>query len=256
MQTESAAEHFSKSTRLNPDLLAYLSNFEQFHPMVTEVLSKWANPELREIDLQSARSAKADIPHDQRCFLQICTLAVNTQLTSSSRIDILRQFDFVDRMGKQAWLRSPALDGTLNRAVHRYFELLMLFKKYPGNVFVPAPDIDLVWRTHLLSPQSYLLETSELVGHCVPYDDNISKDTFAKRLGTTEDLFRVRFGQEYWRCLCWDCEALRSALEAEKQSTHETDYETISNRVSLEVAYYRAVEIARRGKKPLPARPV
>jgi len=191
---------------------------------------------------------------DQVSFLRDCKIAIDgrQQLLWELENAVLRQFAFVEKMGKHAWLRSPALEGTLRRAVERYEKYLGLFKMYPKRMFVPTADIDLVWHTHLCSPPRYQIAVSRLAGRFINHDDTISKETLDDGLETTTNLFRIRFGEEYSRCLCWDCEALRSALE---KSTDEVDYKAISETVSLDVAFHRAVEIARRSKKPLPARP-
>ncbi|KAH0558382.1 hypothetical protein GP486_004960 [Trichoglossum hirsutum] len=258
--TESATATYSKQTGLGPDLLGYLANFEQFAPAVTKVLSKWANTELRKADIDQALQASPDMAPDQVCLLEHCVIAIDQQPgpTSGLRNAVLRQVNFVEKMGEQVWLRSPALSGTLNRAISRYGQFLVLFKKYPSTLLVPTLDIDLAWHTHLCSPQQYRLATSHTAGRFIDHDDTIDKDALEGGLDKTKDLFRIRFGEEYLRCLCWDCEALRSALEENpvRQGCREVDYEAISETVSLQVAYHRAVEIARRKQEPLPVHAV
>src|SRR6202044_248532 len=126
------------------------------------------------------------------------------------------------------------LHGTLTRAIDRYGKYLELFKKYPRTLLVPTLDIDLVWHTHLCAPQQYRHTTASVAGRFINHDDTIATDALAGGLLRTKNLFRVRFGEEYVRCLCWDCEALRSALEVKVlQGAREVDYKAIAERVSL-----------------------
>ena len=74
----------------------------------------------------------------------------------------MRQATFVDKMNNHLWIRSPALEGTLRRAIDRYSKFLILLKRkapplgadgsgttmVPGPIIVPTLDIDLVWHTH------------------------------------------------------------------------------------------------------------
>lgn len=59
----------------------------------------------------------------------------------------------------------------------------------------------------------------------------------------------MRFGQEYHICGCWDCEALQSAIE---RTSKGADLKAIAKQVGENVTYYRAVEVARRKKEPIP----
>ena len=57
---------------------------------------------------------------------------------------VQRQEAFVQKMHAQLWIRSPALEGTLQRAIKRYLSFVKLFKLYPKTILVPTLDIDLV----------------------------------------------------------------------------------------------------------------
>jgi hypothetical protein len=164
---------------------------------------------------------------------------------------VLRQVGFVDKMWDRVWIRSPALDGTIRRAHDRYSNFLDLFKLYPTTMFVPTLDIDLVWHTHQSLPGRYYKTTQEVAGKFVNHDDSIVQDKLNTGMQDTQGLYRMRFGREYHTCGCWDCEALQSAVE---EAGKEPDWENIAKQVSEDVAYYRAVEVARRTQKPLPIR--
>jgi hypothetical protein len=118
-------------------------------------------------------------------------------------------------------------------------------------MFVPTLDIDLVWHTHQCSAMKYYKTTQEVAGKFVNHDDSIVQDKLNVGMKDTMDLYRIRFGREYHICGCWDCEALQSAME---QAGTEPNWDAIAHQVSDDVAYYRAVEVARRTSKPIPLR--
>ena len=168
---------------------------------------------------------------------------------------VQRQVSFVDKMHAQLWIRSPAVDGTLQRAIDRYIKFLKLFKFYPNTMLVPTLDIDLVWHTHQCSPALYRAASIELTGRFINHDDKLGRSVLNGGEETTKQLFRMRFGQEYIICNCWDCETALSALSrGERQVQGERDMESVAEEVLIDVAYYRAVELARRQGKPLPVR--
>lgn len=165
---------------------------------------------------------------------------------------VLRQVSFVDKMWDRLWIRSPALEGTVRRARDRYSNFLKLFRLYPTTMFVPTLDIDLVWHTHQCSPSRYYTITQEVAGKFVNHDDSIVQSKLDTGLTDTKTLYRIRFGKEYHVCGCWECEMLQSVVE---DMENFLNWEDVAKQVSEDVAYYRAVEVARRAKKPLPIRP-
>jgi len=165
---------------------------------------------------------------------------------------IFRQSEFVDKMCNLLWIRSPSVDRTLSRAISRYEKFFWLLKEYPDKVIVPTLDIDIIWHTHQCGPARYFAYSQAITGRFINHDDSIAKDTLDKSLMETKDLFYKQFGEEYSRCMCWDCEALLSAAEEIiAGSGEEAD---IAKRVTEDVAYYRAVEMVRREGKMLPIR--
>ncbi|KAH7158700.1 hypothetical protein DER46DRAFT_627175 [Fusarium sp. MPI-SDFR-AT-0072] len=127
--------------------------------------------------------------------------------------NVERQRVFVEKMNAHLWIRSPALQGTLRRAVERYERYLRLFKLYPGKMLVPALDIDLVWHTSQLSATAYMNSMETRCGRFINHDDKIKKSKLAVGNDETQSLYRVRFGGEYTVCLCWECQAIMSAVE-------------------------------------------
>ncbi|EEQ31084.1 hypothetical protein McanMca71_003630 [Microsporum canis] len=173
------------------------------------------------------------------------------------RENVERQVSFVDKMHAHLWIRSPAVEGTLCRAIDRYVKFLRLFKHYPDTTLVPTLDIDLVWHTHQCSPEHYRHSMAERTGRFINHDDTIGQQTLDDGMDKTAEFFLVRFGQDYKACKCWDCEAVVLAIE---ESVHgdrdgetplEKSIEDMVHRVRADVNYYRARELERRLAKPL-----
>ncbi|KAF5666356.1 hypothetical protein FHETE_6240 [Fusarium heterosporum] len=127
--------------------------------------------------------------------------------------NVERQRVFVRKMNAHLWIRSPALQGTLGRAVERYEKYLQLLKLYPGKMLVPTLDIDLVWHTSQLSPTAYKASMKARCSRFINHDDKIGKHKLATGNDETQVLYRIRFGLEYSICLCWECQAIMSAVE-------------------------------------------
>ncbi|KAF4341101.1 hypothetical protein FBEOM_4971 [Fusarium beomiforme] len=166
--------------------------------------------------------------------------------------NVERQRVFVEKMNAHLWIRSPALQGTLRRAVERYKKYLQLFKLYPGKMLVPALDIDLVWHTSQLSTTAYMQSMEARCGRFINHDDKIGKSKLAAGNNETETLYRIRFGEEYTVCLCWECQAIMSALEdsdgdAFLEELLDSDFAgKLADTILADVQFYRAVESARR----------
>ncbi|CAJ0550624.1 Ff.00g105540.m01.CDS01 [Fusarium sp. VM40] len=166
--------------------------------------------------------------------------------------NVERQRVFVQKMNAHLWIRSPALQGTLKRAVERYDRYLQLFRLYPGKMLVPTLDIDLVWHTSQLSPAAYKASVEARCGRFINHDDKIAKHKLVVGNDETQNLYRIRFGLEYSVCLCWECQAVMSAVE---DSDRDGDVEemrsegfegNLADRILEDVKYFRSVESARR----------
>ncbi|EXK30190.1 hypothetical protein FOXG_11458 [Fusarium oxysporum f. sp. lycopersici 4287] len=177
--------------------------------------------------------------------------------------NVERQRVFVEKMNAHLWIRSPALQGSLRRAVERYERYLRLFKLYPGKMLVPALDIDLVWHTSQLSATAYMNSMEARCGRFINHDDKIKKSKLAAGNDETQSLYRIRFGEEYTVCLCWECQAIMSAVEDSAdgdeflgESPTSGFAETLADKILADVQFYRAVESARRRNHvKLPIRP-
>ncbi|KAM5342233.1 hypothetical protein ACJ41O_015264 [Fusarium nematophilum] len=177
-----------------------------------------------------------------------------TSLAAQLQDAVIRQAAFVDKMNAHMWIRSPALRGTLSRGIDRYRKFCELLRLSKSTMLVPTLDIDLAWHTHQCSAGYYERGMKILAGRFINHDDTIGKEDLGDGYGDTRRLYRIHFGKEYQNCGCWDCETLLSELErAIDAQPGEVDMTSIATKVKEQVAYYRAVEVARRKGKPLPA---
>ncbi|KAI9768917.1 MAG: hypothetical protein M1840_004513 [Geoglossum simile] len=249
-----AASRFQTATRLAPDLLEYLTKRGFSSPLLA-ILQKFPT---RTVTLGEVSSTLAYhiLRDDESAFLRCCRdIHPNSRTITTTQLAdaVQRQFSFVEKMERALWIRSPALEGTLQRAVDRYSKFLKLFKWYPNTMLVPTLDIDLVWHTHQCSPSRYRTATIKHAGRFIDHDDKIGKPTLDSGLDKTEQLFRIRFGKEYFVCNCWDCEAILSSVTGPSRNGEaQPDMDAVAQKVSDEIVYYKAVELARRAKKPLP----
>ena len=176
-------------------------------------------------------------------------------------VDLLGTFTerhaaFAGRMTDVLWLRSPAVGGTLSRALVRYERLMALFRKHPRRpTLVPTLDIDLVWYTQQCSPTSYRACCTKLSGRALDHDDTLEREVRKKCFAETSRLYELEFQDEYDVCLCWHCEAIKSQLESHGLMG-SIDFAAIVRKVEDEVMYYKAVELARRKGNPLPIQQV
>ncbi|KAI0437296.1 hypothetical protein F4803DRAFT_539297 [Xylaria telfairii] len=203
---------------------------------------------LAELSSDSGNPDSADLN-----FLETCRVAASNNDTIVKLVDaVTRQSGFVDKMDRQLWIRSPAIEGTLSRGITRYERFLKLFKLYPGKMLVPTLDIDLVWHTHQCSPSQYALVMENMAGRFIDHNDKLGTATLDPAFENTKAFYRIRFADEYRICNCWDCEALRSAVGAEDYN-FQNDVVSVAREAHLKVAHYRAVEIARqKGETFLP----
>lgn len=244
-----ASRAFKNVTTLEPDLFAQMESWVSLPHSARTTLTTFTVGTSDEPALNVV--TKGSGAHRLLQSAQTTDSALALQLKDA----IIRQTAFVDKMNALLWIRSPALSGTLRRALSRYEAFLELFRRHPTTMMVPTLDIDLVWHTHQCSAAEYKRSMLKLAGKYVNHDDSIVKGTLDDGFERTRGLFHVCFGKEYPICGCWDCEALLSALECkESDDDAQLDLDTMVKKIVADVAYYRAVELARRAKKPLPLR--
>jgi uncharacterized coiled-coil protein SlyX len=171
--------------------------------------------------------------------------------------NVKRQTSFVDKMHNHLWICSPAVGGTMRRAIDRYSKFLKLFILYPDKTLVPTLDIDLVWHTHQCSAVLYEKTMRARTGRYINHDDRIGKEKLGHGADEMRHLFRIRFGQECSVCLCWDCEMLTTALEKADEEVDilvdDLDMVKLVRQVGRYVSYYRSEELSRRVERRMEA---
>lgn len=249
-----AGARFERGTSLPSDLFKAFSNDYAIPQHSLDQLAHLSLDDSESIDRSSLVQSKPRAASNNWADFHLRTFhEVDRDLAIQLRDAVVRQMSFITKMNAHLWIRSPALEGTLRRAITRYTKFLKLMALYPKTMFVPTLDIDLVWHTHQCSPSQYFDSTNKLIGRFLNHDDTIVKDKLEDGFANTKALFQVRFGKSYPICGCWDCEALLSALESPVLDVKgEPDMEKIAQSVHYEVAYHRAVELARRRKSPFP----
>jgi hypothetical protein len=245
--TPEDSSHVLKTANLAPDLYAYLINL-QIPIAIRLFLQRYGavDAPLSAENVQIHRP-RGQHPSFHNTFVQCCATAVSgTNINTELANAVVRQFSFVEKMEKQLWIRSPAVQGTLQRATGRYGKFLRLLKLYPKTMLVPTLDIDLVWHTHQCSHAVYVAATEVLAGRFIDHDDKLETFTLDNGMEKTKNLYRIRFGQEYSICNCWECEAMLSAIEA--LDNIALDANKVAQTVEKEVTFHRAVELERRNR--------
>jgi hypothetical protein len=188
---------------------------------------------------------------NKRAIAKYCEIfpKIDKELAGKLRDAVIRQATFVDKMNAHLWIRSPAVEGTLRRAIDRYTKFLGILARGKKFTIVPTLDVDLAWHTNqCYSGLGYASTMKARVGRFINHDDTIAKETLGDGFETRK-LWRIYYGKEYRICGCWDCEALTSAIE---KASSEAELETIATRVEMDVRFHRIVELRRRKKEPLP----
>ena len=158
--------------------------------------------------------------------------------------------EWVDLMCHFLWIRSPAVEFTLQGARDDYRQFFDLFASNPTVGLTPTPDIELVWLTHQLSPSSFSMFSKTSVGRLVEHNVVPHDPDHIQALVSTERAFRARYGAAYRRCLCWDCQNLQRI--ARRTLSDNRDIHHFVQESMREVAQHRAVERTRRSHRNLP----
>ncbi|UNI15709.1 hypothetical protein JDV02_002216 [Purpureocillium takamizusanense] len=245
----------TETVKLEADLFQYLRDAGIASGSVALLLKKEGS--LRDMPNITAMSSLDGLTPREQSFVSVMQRASAKRRHVWVLVDnVERQASFVSKMHSQLWLRSPALEGTLQRAVTRYGIFLELFALHPKQMLVPTLDIDLAWHTHQLSAGWYRESMVERCGRFIDHDDKLPKSSLAPGMDRTAELYRAHTGREYSVCQCWDCEAIASALEAcvLDDTLDGADVDVLARQVANDVQYYRAVEHARRRKVDPPNR--
>ncbi|KAL6230668.1 hypothetical protein BDW75DRAFT_234236 [Aspergillus navahoensis] len=241
---------FQQTTLHNSDLFDYLlkpkpDSLPDIITMYEEVESKRMYTAVRQ--LMEAEWLLP--PHDAFARTADLLRGEGMQLIMNHLFEAVgRQGKFVDKMVSHTWIRSSAIEGTLTRAIERYGQFVHLMKLYPGAVLVPTLDIDLAWHTHQCSAMAYENSMNSLTGRFINHNDKIGSGKLNKEFDKTAVLYRQHFGLDYFVCICWECQAVLSAIER-LDDIEGVDMAEITNQVVNELIDYRKAEIDRRMKK-------
>ena len=182
---------------------------------------------------------------------------------------VKKQEAFFEQSHKLLWIRSPSLVGSLERSASAYLEAQVTNDLF----FMPATSlpfgIELIWRSHCLFPAQYR-SFREATSDIVPPDE------MSERLVPTVDEKPHSAPPHVDSiCFCWTCERIRDDLPSfvlapehqvpnVAESSHGSkslNAETLSrlssdqlDSIQDDVAFYNAVENARRQGVPLPRR--
>ncbi|KPM35381.1 hypothetical protein AK830_g11184 [Neonectria ditissima] len=129
------------------------------------------------------------------------------------------QLSFADRMLQYSWHRMYAPqrtdDAQFGSAIERYKRFMTLFQfsseiqslgtlaREPPQPLVPALDIDLVWRTHMLCPREFRWFSAHIYGRLIRHTPSRDSGFMSDR--RTGRIYQHVFGEEYSLCLCWPC---------------------------------------------------
>ncbi|KAK8183037.1 hypothetical protein IWZ00DRAFT_366736 [Phyllosticta capitalensis] len=243
--TTANRERFEQQCGLASDLLSVIESGGR--EKILDQMSAWL-PDATIVTTQSF-PPRLPIGNAVRVLLENCIKASEYEQTVNDiAAAVDRQYSFVEKMEQHLWLRSPAVVGTLERAIERYEKFLKLLKWHKGIMLVPTLDIDLVWHTHQCAGVQYQMDMQNFVGAFIDHDDKLGKPILKGGETKTEELFRMHFDSEYMRCLCWDCEAIWSELESVRLSKQRLDKgkrRDMARRIAGLVSYYRSREVAR-----------
>ncbi|CAA7019781.1 unnamed protein product [Microthlaspi erraticum] len=131
----------------------------------------------------------------------------------SSALENCTKYDLVSAVKRQSPFyyqvsRSHVKNETfLQEAVARYKGFLYLIKKNKEKSLrrfcVPTYDVDLIWHTHQLHPESYSNDMVKLLGKVLEHDDTDTDRGKGKKLDTgfttTTSQWEETFGRRYWK---------------------------------------------------------
>lgn len=141
---------------------------------------------------------------------------VEFQFDFHSAVD--KQLEFAFRMTEYSWHRLKILDRLPEQkwtfSINRYVNFMAMKKFWPlisltGSLrcgqMVPAEDIDLVWRSHLLLPKQYQRFSQQLSQETSVHISSLPKIVVDKDEMITAIVYQHIFGRRYTLCLCWYC---------------------------------------------------
>jgi hypothetical protein len=113
---------------------------------------------------------------------------------------VIRQGSFIDKMAAIDWYHSPAVFNTLGASVEKYHRFFSIIARYPGRCVVPTLNVDLVWHTHMLSPNAYWRYSVGVTGKYIVHDDKIEEAKLGESYQWTSEKYRKMYNESYTEC--------------------------------------------------------
>ena len=130
---------------------------------------------------------------------------------------VMRQGFFIEKMDYFDWIHSLAVEHTVSCALQRYSGFFRVMQQNPNKTAVPTFDVDLVWHTQQLTPNTYYQYS---LANCnnlfIDHDDKIVDDVLNDSFGWTCKQFEDLTGDSYDKCLCWCCAILEQDMLSPK----------------------------------------
>ncbi|KAF2755125.1 hypothetical protein EJ05DRAFT_478932 [Pseudovirgaria hyperparasitica] len=131
----------------------------------------------------------------------------------------IRNGVFSQKMENLGWWRSTQLPLFAPRLIEKYRRFFTLHSKASllsssSLLAVPTTDVDLAWHTHLLSPAQYYNFSLQTVGRLIDHCDKIPEAYLSQAFAQTCKKYEAAFAEPYSECICWYCEAIRTANNA------------------------------------------
>lgn len=175
-------------------------------------------------------------------------------------LQVQQQETFIDTSHDALWIRSPALDGSLNRASTQYLGLQPSGQLSHYDLQQLPHGVELIWRTHRLYPAQYL-NYCHTANNEAPSESHDLKVTSSSE--TTDSSSSVPRAHEYNTCICWACERIRDDAPSWNYDRDTKSFDPLiidslsSEQISQikdDVGFHRAAEMNRRQGLPLPTR--
>lgn len=130
---------------------------------------------------------------------------------------VIHQGSFILKIHDIDWLHSPTANLTMSRLLCKYDRFLDLAaNRPPGKIAVPTLDVDLAWHTHMLSPLSYYLTTTQKLHLFLDHEDKVDETLLHDGFEWTSKAYQRKYGEIYSECICWYCEVVREPFTAKQ----------------------------------------
>lgn len=130
-----------------------------------------------------------------------CKNAVPTKCSIGTE-SISGQWLFFKRIKDSLYYRTKLnYTSSFNYAFRRYLRFLQMIKKrhhsHLSDILVPTYDIDYIWHSHMMLPDLYNSQITQLVGFFLDHNDQISDTQQTNGLLLSKSLYSKYFGKPY-----------------------------------------------------------